>query len=140
MTKSDRKKKGDNDVLRAGDIVPPYGDVTAAPNKKISRKDLSSSPEKAKTKAVPKTAESVAAQRQAGDIPHLDLDKHILAEQRKVASIRRKGPPGKSQAPNKTAPADSTHRRAAWAVPELSEKDRVIAEIVARDIQRFCGR
>ena len=138
MSKPGRKKKGDNDVLRAGDIVPPYGEVAGAPKKKTSRKDVSASPEKAKAKAETKTAKSVAAERQAGDIPRLDLDKQILAEQRKVTSVRRRGPAGKSEAPDKTAQAASARRRAVQAVPELSEKDHVIAEIVARDIQRLC--
>src|SRR3972149_5778447 len=139
MSKAGRKKKGDDDVLRAGDIVPPYGDVSGTPKKKTSRKDVSASPEKAKAKAEPKTAKSVAAERQAGDIPRLDLDKQILADQRKVISVRRKGPGSKSKAPDKTAKAASARRRAVQTVPELSEKDHVIAEIVARDIQRLGG-
>lgn len=140
MSKAGRKKEQDGDVLRAGDIVPPYGDVTGAPKKQAGREDVSASPEEAKAKAEPKTAKSVAAERQANNIPRLNLDKQILAEQRKVASVRRKGPGAKSKAADKTAQAASARRRAVRAVPELSEKDHVIAEIVARDIQRLCGR
>jgi len=140
MSKAGRKKKRDGDVLRAGDIVPPYGDETSAPKKKTSRKKTSASKKTPKTGAKRKISKAAGAGRKTSDIPQLDLDKQILAKQRKVTSVRRKGPGAKSKAPAKIAEIASPVRRAIRAVPELPEQDRIIAEIVARDIERLCRR
>ena len=140
MSKAGRKKNGDDDVLRAGDIVPPYGDQAGTPKKKTSRKKTSASKGTAETGAKRKTTKGAGAGRQASEIPQLDLDKQILAKQRKATSVKRKGPGAKSRAAAKTAEVASPGRRAIRAVPELPEEDRVIAEIVARDIERLCGR
>jgi len=140
MSKAGRKKKRDGDVLRAGDIVPPYGDETGTPKKKTSRKKTSASKKTPKAGAKRKTTKATATGRNRSGIPRLDLDKQILAKQRKVTSAKRKGPGAKSKAPAKTAEIVSPGRRAIRAVPELPEQDRIIAEIVARDIERLCRR
>ncbi len=140
MSKAGRRKKHDGDVLRAGDIVPPYGGEAGAPKKKTSRKKTSTSKKTPKTGAKRKTAKSAGAGRNQSEIPQFDLDKQILAKERKVTSVRRKGPGAKSKTPAKPAEVASPGRRAIFAVPELPEQDRIIAEIVARDIQRLCRR
>ena len=139
MSKAGRKKNGD-DVLRAGDMVPPFDGDAGGAKKKTSRKKASASKKTGKVKAKLRATKSAVAGEQGNDIPQLDLDKRILAKERKVASVRRKGPGARSKAPGKTAEAVSADRRASRAVPELSGEDRVIAEIVARDIQRLCKR
>ena len=73
------------------------------------------------------------------EIPQLDLDKQILAKQRKVTSVRRKGPGAKSKASAKPVATAEPGRGAIRVVPELPKQDRIIAEIVARDIQRLSG-
>ena len=134
MSKAGRRKKADGDVLRAGDIVPPYGDESAAPKKKTRRKKTFTS------KKTPKPAKAAGAKRNESDIPQLDLDKQILAKQRKVTSVRRKGPGARRKGGAKAAEIASLGRRAIRAVPELPEQDRIIADIVARDIQRLSRR
>ena len=136
MSKAGRKKRRD-DALRAGDMVPPFEDEAGVAKKKAGRKKRTSASKKT---GKAKLGATKSAAEQGSDIPQLDLDKQILAKQRKVTSVRRKAPGAKSKAPGKTAEVASTDHRVAWAVPELSEQDRVIVEIVARDIQRLCKR
>ena len=66
MSKARRKKDRD-DVLRAADVVPPYGAADAKKTRsrkaKTSRKSTSTSKKKAKKPAKSKTAKSAAAER-----------------------------------------------------------------------------
>ena len=143
MGKSGRKKKGDDDVLRAEGIVPPYGDDTAAkgPARKAkSTRKASPGRKVAKKKAKRKTAKSAASEQEGGDIPQLNLEQQILARQRKVTSVRRKAPDGKSKTPARAAEAKTAARRVARPAPQMARQDRIIAEIVARDIERLCKR
>lgn len=80
-------------------------------------------------------------------IPQFDLAADIMAEQRRLIAIRRKGPTGPAPIPftDKQVSSDST------SVPRRSESrrvffkeisveyDPVIAEIVARDIEQLCS-
>ena len=71
------------------------------------------------------------------EIPQFDLAEQIMAEQRKNASVRRKGPARKVQAPNqkrKVEPVGHTIK----PQPALPEQEQIIAEIVARDIEKLC--
>jgi hypothetical protein len=138
MSKADRKKKTDSDVLRAGDVVPPYGPKAGAAKKKTSPKKASVPKKTGQMKAKRPAAKSVATERAGGNIPKLDLDRQILAKQRKVTSVRRKGPGVKAKASTKTSEIASDEISSLRAVPELAEEDQVIAEIVARDIRRLC--
>ena len=140
MSKADRKKETDGEVLRAGDIVPPYEPEGGAGKKKISRKKASVAKKTSQIKAKRAAGNSPAEERGGSDIPKLDLDRQILAEQRKVTSVRRKGPGAKAtvKLPVKAAEVASERIAAIRAVPELAERDRVIAEIVARDIRKLC--
>ena len=73
-------------------------------------------------------------------IPTFDLADNMLAEHRQMAARRRKAP---SQL--QTEPETRTERHVMSHVVEppsqdLREVQRVVAEIVARDIQRLCSR
>ena len=70
-------------------------------------------------------------------IPQFDLAEQIMAEQRKNASVRRKGPGRKVGAPKqkrKVEPVGHTIK----PQPALPEQEQIIAEIVARDIKKLC--
>jgi hypothetical protein len=139
MSKSGRKKKADTDVLRAGDVVPLYGDKGGSAKKKTKRKKASSSGKTSRartTKVKAKSKESGGGS--GGKIPILDLDKQILAKQRKITSVRRKGPGAKAETSAKAAQSVSGEISDVRVVSELAEQDQVIAEIVARDIRRLC--
>jgi len=69
-------------------------------------------------------------------IPKFNLAEDIMAQQRKITAIRRKAPDKKSETQSQkqqVEPIDNVVRR-----PVPSEQDRMIAEIVSRDIERLC--
>ena len=137
-----------SDVLRARDIIPG-----GTGGKKSNERPESHEAEKDTEKA---GAES-AGSKTEGDVPRFDLAEQIMAEQRKIASVRRQGPGRKGEANPpaiKDAPpadmrspatvkqppgATGDERRIGAEHPEkAAELDRVISEIVARDIERLC--
>ena len=95
------------------------------------------------------------------EIPKFDLAEQILAEQRKITAIRRKAP-GTSQrlpslapavtrvqaqdgaadkkpkAPDRQPQAQSTDYAIKQPPSILSEQEQIVAEIVARDIEKLC--
>jgi hypothetical protein len=74
------------------------------------------------------------------EIPSYDLAENILAEQRRTASRRRRGP-GRVGASPCACPSEGDHRGSPLLAPQdLLELQRVVAEIVARDIERLCRR
>ncbi len=81
-------------------------------------------------------AEFEDALQEATRIPKFDLADQIMAEQRKNAATRRKGPGRKVDV--------SKHEKlepiapAVEPLPISSEEEKIIAEIVARDIQQLC--
>ena len=69
------------------------------------------------------------------EIPKFDLAEQILAQQRKLSSVRRKGPVkrAKSQISQTIKPAGHPIE----SLVALSEQEQIIAEIVARDIENL---
>ncbi|MCH7555922.1 MAG: hypothetical protein IIB56_00525 [Planctomycetes bacterium] len=97
--------------------------------------------------------EPAGAVQETSEIPKFDLAEQILAEQRKITAIRRKAPGKKPQAPDRQPQAESTdyaikqppstrtsQRSAASQSSILSEQEQIIAEIVARDIEKLYRR
>ena len=69
------------------------------------------------------------------EIPQFDLAEQILAEQRKLSAVKRKGPRKRAK-----APVPKTIKQAARQIelPMIpSEQEEIIAEIVARDIENL---
>jgi len=108
------------DILRADDIMPPH-------KKKTGRKN---------TREV--QVESASAQQEKTEIPKFDLAEEIMAEQRKITAIRRTGPGERKQPENEELKAEPAGYIAEQPVPAQSYEQRIIAEIVARDIERLC--
>jgi hypothetical protein len=138
VSKTNSDKQDDAEVLRAQDIVPLY-------NKKINQKrDF----QKMETDDV--SAEGADVEQKKGKIPKFDLAKEIMAEQRKITAIRRKAPAKagmnradvacpdrKAQAPSRESGVQSV-RYTIQPPPTVSEQEQIIAEIVARDIEKLC--
>ncbi len=104
--------------------------------------------------------EPAGAVQEASEIPKFDLAEQILAEQRKITAIRRKGP-GKPQRLPSLAPAVTRVQSQNGAVGKkpkapdrqpqapspdyaikqppsiLLEQEQIVAEIVARDIEKL---
>ena len=80
-------------------------------------------------------------------IPKFDLAEEIMAEQRKVSAVRRKGPGPRRFASQKEAAGEAPSQdQQLQAIghpveppPLVSEAEQIIAEIVTRDIQKLCG-
>ncbi len=141
MNEADKNEKLDSDILeckedilRARDIIPPY-----------NREEMRDNQEKAGTKeAEPvkadeaKPLETKEIGQGRTEIPRFDLAEEIMAEQRKIAAIKRRGPEKKME--TEPRPAVRPFRYA--LEPQrltASGQDDIIAEIVARDIKRLCG-
>jgi hypothetical protein len=75
------------------------------------------------------------------EVPAYDLAENILAEQRRVAGRRRRGP-GRAENMPAATPRGAGGRLATLDLPtqDLLELQRIVAEIVARDIERLCRR
>ena len=81
------------------------------------------------------------------DIPKFDLTEQIMVEQRKTASVKRKAPNKKN---NSNSNSNSNRNRdsiptpdpipAAIPIPMPNPCEKIIAEIVARDIQKIRSR
>ncbi|OHB76810.1 MAG: hypothetical protein A2Z25_03975 [Planctomycetes bacterium RBG_16_55_9] len=80
------------------------------------------------------------------EIPKFDLAEQILAEQRKLASVKRKAPGKRANAPTSRVGLASPIGRDTGMVGQAppyeqslmcSEQEQIIAEIVARDIENL---
>ena len=137
-------------------------DVPSHNEQKQSLKDVTSQFVGEKEKHVEDLpAEPADPVQQTSQIPKFNLAEQIMAEQRKITAIRRKAP-GKPQrlpslapavmqvqtqdgaagkktkAPDRQPQAQSTGYTIKPPPPTLSEQEQIIAEIVARDIERLC--
>ncbi len=140
-------------VLRAADVIPPFDQDAAQVNppenagKEAAPEQSQVEPPKCERRGrrSPKAAadagdmspaESPAA---AVEIPAFDLAENVLAEHRQMAARRRKAPGQTEFEIRPERPAAVTH---VVEPPSqgLRELQHVVAEIVARDIQRLCSR
>lgn len=114
MSKVDNNKRDDDDVLRAGDIIPPY-----------------------KVQPAQNSASSME-QREKHEIPRFNLAEEIMAEQRKVAAVKRKAPSRNGVIPIR--PQSRTESVRHMVMPPtmlLFDQQQAITEIVARDIAQM---
>jgi len=132
---TDHNKKDDTDALRAEDIVPPYN-TQRHPEQPLKQTDSSLNTNQIHQQETGAT-ESSDVVKKVNEIPKFDLAEQIMAEQRKITSIRRKAPGRKPKAPEgqpQIQPIASASKQQVCALPE---KDMIISEIVARDIEKL---
>jgi hypothetical protein len=103
------------DVLRARDIIPG--------STKKEKGDLAPLP---------------ASEQKRPEVPRFDLAEEIMAEQRKVTAIKRKGPGAKVKVGETERQAGAVGYKIQHPREQSGETERLIAEIVARDIERLC--
>ena len=135
------------DILRARDIIPgtPKRDKKETDKEPKSQKrgPIEPTPSQ-KTVPLLKPASSVNKKEKAEtlqektEIPRFDLAEEIMAEQRKITAIKRKAPGKKSKAEDAEPEAEPVGHIIERPPPALPDQDRIIAEIVARDIERLC--
>ena len=148
----EEKRKVDEDILRcrdnilrAWDIIPPFGpEKQESDQEAIPRIEQFITPvnEDVKPPQSPQKApiqirsipgfEDILSDSAEQDIPQFNLGEEILSEQRKVSSSKRKGPGTEPQA-QKQEPAGLTPPQ----TPPASPQQRIIAEIIARDIEEM---
>lgn len=144
------------DILRASDIIPgtsaPYKKKTtsgkdipvSSEKKKTAREDTGSIPietilpEKPAPLPIEKLNRTEKAKQERAEIPKFDLAEEIMAEQRKITAIKRKAPGQKVETHCQRPKVEAVSRAIERQIPESSEQDRIITEIVARDIERLC--
>jgi hypothetical protein len=156
VSNTGNNKQDDTNFLRVEDIVPPYNkeqhrDRDLPTTKAGQRKDVpSQNGQKQTLKEVTPSLSASQAQnadtgatepgdvvQEANEIPKFDLAEQIMAEQRKITAIRRKAPGQKTKAPDRQPRIESTGYDIEPPPQALSEKELIIAEIVARDIEKL---
>ncbi len=157
MDETDRNTRArDAKVLRAADVIPPFdknsapaetgeapcgqaGPAASEPGDGDGRIEADLDTEVgSETPADPETSPSAVG---SPDIPKYDLAENILAEQRRVAARRRRAPSQMEHEPP-ASPEQDGPKAPAPELPseDLPELQRIVAEIVARDIERLCRR
>jgi hypothetical protein len=145
------------DVLRAKDIIPPLKAPTGpAPDTQQSVQKVpppsAVPPQSPEQRAVPSSADlpqpepkpatdtpaaPLKAEQAQNEIPRFDLAEKIMAEQRRITAVRRKGP-GQEEIQEQEREPEPGGGIKKKLPPTLSEEKQIIADIVARDIERFC--
>lgn len=150
-------------VLRVADVIPPFG-ANPSPRgegdagvKPPAARPVPAGQAKAERKVRPaqttRSENEVAARLEQAvhprvEIPKYNLAENILAAHRRTAATRRKAPgrtPVESQAPASRpealpGPVGIRGPVSEPSSPDLLELRRIVAEIVARDIERLCPR
>ncbi len=142
-------------VLRAADVIPPFNQDAAQADQpeNASKEPVLDQSQVQPPRCERKGRRSQKAGADTGDtspveppaaaveVPTFDLAENVLAEHRQMAARRRKAP-GQAQTEPEIRPerpAVVTH--VIESPPQgLRELQLVVAEIVARDIQRLCSR
>ncbi len=119
------------DILRAGDTIPSFKEK--APQEPKSQEMDENTSYLADT-----TEKSAEIPQKQAEIPKFDLADEIMAEQRKITAIKRKGPDKKDEAQRQDGQVKPVSCAVKQPTPEPSQQEQIIAEIVARDIERLC--
>lgn len=142
-------------ILRAKDIIPPFGTKKDSKPEAFSTMESPLTPIDAEVEPaqLPKAPvrirsipefEEIIPESAGQDIPQFNLAEQILAEQRKVSSSMRKGP-GQEFHPETQERLDEQAHPALTesqeflppTTPPASPQQRVIAGIIAKDIQEM---
>ena len=140
VSEAENNKQIDADILRARDIIP----ASPPPHKKETDQKPESQKTDENTAPLPKPVVSINKKEESEtlqektEIPRFNLAEEIMAEQRKIAATKRKAPCKKTEAERLEPQAEPVgYTTIEPSAPTLPEQDRIIAEIVARDIERL---
>jgi hypothetical protein len=134
------------DILRARNIIPPHDDTTQKnPVTQGSTIETAQSSHEeipaGKAAPLPRPAESVSEKEEAKEpleIPSFDLAEELMAEQRRITAIRRKAPGAKTGVQRLKPEVQPVEHIIEEPKQALSEQEKIITEIVAKDIERLC--
>ena len=134
---SKKKPHQTQKVQKTGEKTTQPADAVEISAEKKAHEDTVPIP--IETIAAPKKPTGLPAEKakqEKSEIPRFDLAEEIMAEQRKNTAIRRKAPDKKVQVEEPQVESAGYIRE--QPTPEPSEQ-QVIAEIVARDIEKLCS-
>ena len=86
-----------------------------------------------------KPEKSASAQQERSEIPKFDLTEEIMAEQRKITAVRRQAPGERKEPRGQELKAKPAGPVGVQPTAVQSYEEKIIAEIVARDIERLRG-
>ena len=124
-------------VLRATDVMPPFDKLSDGAGVDGIGGDTNADG----GPIAEKTPDAWQPLAFDAEVPKYDLAENILAEQRRVAARRRRSPSQVQEQPVAVPALGGVHASLdEWPSDDLSELQRIVAEIVARDIDRLCRR
>ncbi len=141
------------DILRARNIIPLHDNTTQKNPEAQNNTAETSTPKNiglmpieeipAQKPPPPKVVslhkkEEAETLKEIPEIPHFDLAEEIMAEQRRITAVRRKAPGQKTEAQRLKPETRIVDHIIEQPKPSLSEQEKIIAEIVAKDIERLC--
>jgi hypothetical protein len=133
LTVDEEKQSGPSrrrKVLRAKDVIPPFDTIGHAPPDPARREHRAD-----------RNGGTGLQSTEETEIPMYDLAENILAEQRRAAGRRRRAPGQVQEVPGPASSAAGVRMFVSEiGSPDLLELQRLVAEIVARDIDRLCQR
>ncbi len=115
--------------------ISTYKDTNSIPIEEIPAKETAPLPKPAVSMDKKEASE---ISEETLEIPSFDLADEIMAEQRKITAIRRKAPGQKTEAQRLKPETRIDDHSIEQPKPLLSEQEKIIAEIVARDIEELC--
>lgn len=136
MSKDEADKQKKDKILRAKDIIPPYNTKIPQEQNRPLKNELTQDTDADTEISDMLLSSHEELSRQKIEIPQFDLAGQILSEQRKIASIKRQKPSQKNKKAifrPKTLSTNPIFKPPAM----LSQQGKIIAEIVARDIQKL---
>lgn len=132
------------DILRSRNIVPlhvsPPQESPAAPQDSAieTAKPADTAEISVPIPLPPELKEQAEPSEETPDILSFDLTEEIMAEQRKITAVKRKAPGQKTDIQKLKPETWIDDHITEQPKPLLSEQDKIIAEIVAKDIERLC--
>jgi hypothetical protein len=136
-------------VLRAMDVIPPFcPDGTQSSRKADPKQRVSSQPQTEPPRGAPGRKPNGEASGREGSqaesktaVPQFDLGEKILAEQRRMTARKRRAPGTSEARQDSSVHGTVVPARvplAALSGDDLVQLQRIVAEIVAGDIERLC--
>ncbi|MHC4154992.1 MAG: hypothetical protein ACYST6_08735 [Planctomycetota bacterium] len=133
------------DILRAKDIIPPFEQEPAqepppqetAEQKHATGESAEPAPQEGKGQAEIAQEKAAEPPEQKTEIPRFDLAEDIMAEQRRMTATRRKAPTENKGPQAQEVQLEPTGRRFEPVTSATPQEQKIIAQIVARDIERL---
>ena len=114
-------------------------DISSIPIESMHPKEPTPLPaEKVNHPNTSRQVETEQALQKKSEIPKFDLAEDIMAEQRKITAIKRKAPGKKTETQKQELEVKPIGYPIEQSMLSLSEQERIVAEIVTRDIEKLC--